>query len=101
MRKYVISGSLDSASAVYFTRETSAVKSDPIMMPASTTLLGPRPRPEPVINVSPTAAAPNAIAVSCTPSIPIPRRMASAAPKLEPEATPSVSGVASGFENRL
>ena len=65
--QYVIAGSCESVSAVYFTSDTSAENSDAITIPESTTVVI---LPEPLFlltrKVSPTAKKPNSSAISCT-----------------------------------
>ena len=70
-------------------------------MPPSTTLLSPLPFPAAESHVSVTAKMPKANAIACTPSSPQPSNSANAAPKDVPDATPRVSGVASGLANKL
>jgi len=62
-------------------------------------ILCPFPVPDKYVRL--TAIIPNKSALNCIPIKLNPIKIPSAAPKLVPLATPSVSGVASGFEKRL
>ena len=95
----VIDGSTSCGSAIYFTSETSAEKSALTTIPASIIMItDEEPRTRLTKTTSATAASPAARAESCTRNDGSPISMPSTAPKEAPVATPSVSGVASGFE---
>lgn len=87
-----------SGSARYFTAEISALKKEDEITPARMSISIPEPRFKLLSRkVTPTAAIPIIIAISCVPSIPKEKRIPRAAPNAAPEDTPNVSGEASGF----
>ena len=100
----VMTGRTSCGSAAYFTRETSAENRELITMPARITMIMDG-RVLPAVRVTKktrsTEKTPNRKEESCTPAALKPRRMARAAPKEAPFATPRVSGVASGFAKKL
>ena len=99
-----MTGSTSWGSAAYFTRETRAENRELITMPARMTMIMEgRELPAVLVTVktSSTERTPKAKESSCTCMAPKPRRMARAAPKEAPLATPSVSGVASGLAKKL
>ena len=94
-----MTGSSSCGSATYFISDTSASNTEDTTRPASTIMtMLPRLLLRPIRNVIRQEIRPKISAIPCMPIIFPPISMASTAPKDAPLATPSVSGVASGFE---